>query len=468
MMDLVQTVAANVRDRALLRAGETVVVGVSGGLDSMVLMHVLARLAASEGFVVSVAHLDHGLRGEESDADRRFVQEQAKALSLDCAVAVAPGGVHQEFGESVEMAARRVRHAFLADAARKAGAQKIALAHHADDQVELFFLRLLRGAGALGLAGMKWDSPSPADRIVRLIRPLLNVSRTDLAAFARHEDIEHREDATNSSLEPLRNRVRLQLIPQLKRGYQTSLARVVTQTMEILSADASCLEDLARQWMDANRRKAFDNLPVAIQRHVLNLTLIDLGIEPTFRVIEDLRLNPGKCANLSRGEHVARDSSGRVERVKARAKSRSGEPQALVEVRLAAPSGRVEFAGAEIEWGLEAGGLAPIARKRAGLEWFDAAKVGKRIRLRLRRAGDRFQPIGMEQPVKLQDLFVNAKVPREEREHRIIGECEDGRIFWVEGLRMGEQFKLDNGTRRRLKWKWRRGACIQAQIARRG
>ena len=151
---------------------------------------------------------------------------------------------------SLEMSARKLRHEFLARTARKQKIKTIAVAHHADDQVELFFLRLLRGAGGEGLAGMKWRSPSPADKSISLIRPLLGFSKAELLAFARENKIHFRDDATNFSSDFLRNRIRNQLLPLLRNDYQPGLAAAVLRVMDIVGTEAEFVSDTAWWWLN--------------------------------------------------------------------------------------------------------------------------------------------------------------------------------------------------------------------------
>src|SRR5208283_4793108 len=151
---------------------------------------------------------------------------------------------------SVEMAARKLRHEFLARVAREQKIPVVVLAHHADDQVELFFLRLLRGAGGAGLAGMKWRSPSPADKKITLIRPLLGFSKAEIFVFARANKIRFRNDATNFSTDFLRNRIRNELLPLLRKNYQPGLDKTVLRLMEIVGAEAEFVSAAAQQWLD--------------------------------------------------------------------------------------------------------------------------------------------------------------------------------------------------------------------------
>ncbi|HXC99166.1 MAG TPA: tRNA lysidine(34) synthetase TilS, partial [Verrucomicrobiae bacterium] len=174
MSNLLSRVEESVRAKKLFREGESVLIAVSGGLDSMVLLHLLARLTPAHHWRLAVAHFNHQLRGRSSHADQHLVEQTAKKLGLPFVAGRADvRAFASRRGESIEMAARELRHKFLAKTALRRKIRVIALAHHADDQVELFFLRLLRGAGVEGLAGMKWRNPSPANSRITLARPLL-------------------------------------------------------------------------------------------------------------------------------------------------------------------------------------------------------------------------------------------------------------------------------------------------------
>ncbi len=455
MTDFVQTVEQSILSRRLLRRGQGVLVAVSGGLDSMVLLLVLHRLARVHGWKLVVAHFNHRLRGRSSDADERLVKAAAKRLKLPC---VVEGGDVRAFAKahavSLEMAARRLRHGFLAGAACDRGIRSIALAHHADDQVELFFLRLLRGAGADGLAGMKWSNPSPEDGRLMLIRPLLDQSKSALREFARAEGIPFRHDASNDSPGIRRNRIRHELLPLLARQYQPALAQVILRQMETLRADADLVDQCARDWLHNKDSASFEKLPCALQRRCLQLQLFNLGITPDFDLIEHLRREAGRPIAISPEQMVSRDARGVVI---SPAASSIGFDGGSVSVDLSAPTGNVDFAGTTIHWRASKQVVSRRPDRAPHREWFDADKVGPLVLLRHWCRGDRFQPTGMSKAVKLQDLFTNAKIPRAQRHRCVVAATAAGEVFWVEGLRISERFKLDKRTVRRLKWQWRRG-----------
>jgi len=463
--------------RSLLTRGQELLVAVSGGVDSMVLLHALHALAGKHRWDIAVAHFNHRLRGQASDADEKFVRQAAAKLRWQF---VGGNADVQQFAAqsklSLEMAARKLRHEFLSRAARAHGIPTIALAHHADDQVELFFLRLLRGAGGEGLAGMKWRSPSPADHTVSLVRPLLDFSKAELLAYAQANRIRFRDDATNLSTDFLRNRIRHELLPLLRQQYQPGLDQTVLRLMDIVGAEAEFVSAAAKNFFGSqgdeaqtkserhkptrigNRQSAIGNfagLPIAVQRKVLQQQLTKFGLLPDFALVERLRAAPDKTVSVGAGWFAVRDAAGIVS---CREPLATGFNPAEINLKLAGKEGRAEFGGSLFRWR-----LAPLrrfqlpakprpGRKVARLlrESFDADKLGDEIVLRHWRPGDRFQPIGLHSAVKLQDLFVNAKIPPARRRELALAATQTGVIFWVEGLRIGEQFKLTPQTRRKL------------------
>jgi tRNA(Ile)-lysidine synthase len=440
-------------DRSRLR-GARLVVAVSGGVDSVVLLQLLHQLAPELGCKLSVAHLNHRLRGRAAAADAAFVERVARKLGLPCDVGSADvNSLARQENISIEMAARKARHAFLAQCAHRRRARFIALAHHADDQVELFFLRLMRGASGEGMGGMRRLSPSPVRSSVTLWRPLLDLSKAELLAWAQSQQISFREDATNHDLDMERNWLRQELLPRLQ-ARQPGFSAAVLRTMEVVGAEAELVAALADEWRLGESKSPFAALPLALQRRVLQRQIVQLGFAADFSLVEALRVDVGKTISAGPGVWLRRDSQGVVQPVKESPLKLFKVNQRVLRLKADVTRGKVRFAGGELRWRLLArpDGFKPTAG--SGVEWFDADKVGRRVVLRHWQAGDRFQPIGFANPTKLQDWFTNRKVPLAERHALVLAADERGGLFWVEGQRIGETAKVTAATRRLLEWRW--------------
>lgn len=427
----------------------------------MVLLHALGAVARRLRIRLAVLHLNHRLRGNSSQADERFVRRIARDLRVPFVTETADvNGYSAREGLSIEMAARRLRHEFFARAAHRLKCSTVALAHHADDQVELFFLRLLRGSSVTGLAGMAPRSPCPADAKVTLVRPLLAMTRESIREYAARQGVVFREDASNRSLEFHRNRVRRQLLPFLRQRFQPALNRIVLRLMDILRAEDVFMADSLLH----RPATPFKALPLALKRRWIADQLSRNGVQTDFDTVERLIASQNKRFAVARGAEfpggsvaktipvmVSRDETGRITFARERQSFVSDRTEVRVD-----RGGSIEFGGCKVEWKTLVGrGLSMHAQSSRG-EVFDGGMVGPRIVLRHWQPGDRFQPIGMPESVKLQDLLTNAKVPAEKRRELVLAEAAPGEIFWVEGLRISERFKLTGGSKRGLLWRWNR------------
>ena len=460
---MLEQLEETIHARRLFRPGQRILVAVSGGVDSVVLLHLLHRLGRKHRWRLTAGHLNHQLRGRSSEADERLVRRTAANLQLPLVVGRADvRSCARARGWSLEMTARELRHGFLARTAARLRIPSVALAQHADDQVELFFLRLLRGSGGEGLAGMRWRNRSPRDKAIELVRPLLDQPKRALREWALAEGVKYREDASNAAVDFQRNRIRHELLPLLRRKYQPALGRTIRRVMEIVAGEAEFTIQAARQWLQGTgertgSRMRFERLPVAVQRRCVQLQLVGQGTVPDFELVEHLRLNAGRPVAVGLVHAVlryavrGRDGLVHVRRAMAE-EFRSGARQ----VHFRGRAGEVQFGGARIAWRICRQRADKRPRGAAHREHFDADKVGSAVILRHWQPGDRFQPIGMSCSVKLQDFFTNQKVPRAKRHRLIVGATVQGEIFWVEGMRISERFKLSGDTNRRLQWVWKR------------
>lgn len=441
-------------DERLIPRRSSILLSVSGGLDSMTLLSALAQLQPRFSWQLQVAHFNHHLRRRAADADQRFVERQCKKLKIPCSVghwdSEAKAAAIKKHG--VERAAREARLRFLNSTATRLRIRRVITAHHADDQVELFFVRLLRGAGSKGLGGMSARSQVSVLKGVTIVRPLLRFTRGELQDWATKNDVRFREDATNADSRYLRNRVRHALLPVLEQRFSIATKENILRTMRILRDESDWLRAEARKRLASRSRSLvnFDKLHPALQRQMLVLQLeklelrFDAALVERLRQCADVQINsPGNC-------FISRDHRGRIQVHQKDADRPSNQVRTI---SLSASHGNHRIDNIVLDWSktrsknqLDFG---------AGREFFDAAAIGTTVTIRHWRAGDRFQPIGMSQAVKVQNLFTNAKVPRNKRHQRLLATTARGEIFWVEGLRIGERFKVTSQTKTYLVWHWR-------------
>lgn len=281
-MDLQARVAQFIREHRLLAANDRVLLGVSGGADSVALLQVMSRLQSALRLRVSVAHVDHQLRAESCE-DARFVEALGARFNLPVTVIKRDVRKEAAAGASPEDAARRVRYDALHEIARQQSASKIALAHTADDQAETVLLRLLRGAGVTGLSAIPVSRPLGE---VTVIRPLLEVWRDELLVYLAQHQLAYRTDATNDDPAFVRNRIRRDLLPMLERSYNPRIKAALTQVAEQCRTDAGFLQASAqRQWKRlvkrhnghlVIRREGLLKQPKALQRQLIRLAILHL------------------------------------------------------------------------------------------------------------------------------------------------------------------------------------------------
>ncbi len=453
-MSLADRVAASVQAQALIPRGGRVVAAVSGGGDSVALLHLLAELAERSLVILAgVAHVNHRLRRPASDEDERFCRELARRFGVPCLVESVPvADVARSRRVSVERAGHHVRHAFFARAAAELGAGRVALGHTIDDQAETVLLRLIRGAGAAGLSGMR-------PRAGVLVRPLLRVGRAELRRYLAAGGTPFREDASNADLRVPRNRVRHELLPQL-RTYSPRIVEALARQADIARADEAWLSrraneaaaDLVSQErglveLDAAGLAA---LPPALARRVARDALA--RVEPRrreigFDAIERVRRTAaGGPARTDLPGCRAERAAGRVRLVPRRGRT-GPAPRPGFAYRLAIP-GEVSVPEAGVRVRAEvveaaAGAGDPGGDGRTALVALPAAAT---LVVRSWRFGDRYRPLGLGgRSRKLQDLFVDRKVPRDERTRVPLVLDAAGRVIWVVGFGIGHDFRAGEG-----------------------
>jgi tRNA(Ile)-lysidine synthase len=459
---LEQRVFDFIRQHRLLSANERLVVAVSGGADSVCLLHILVRLKERLKIKLHIAHLNHQLRGAESDADADYVADLARNLGIPATIERRDvKGYRKEQRLSPEEAAREVRYRFLAEVAGATGSQTVAAGHTRDDHIETILMHLIRGAGTRGMRGLQPSTgwPSKTGGLI-VIRPLLEVSHQETEDYCRQHRLTPRLDASNLSLSPLRNRIRQQLMPLLQ-GYNPGIAEALLRTGRIAGDDIDFLDrETARLWDKIARqdgeaiildRPKLDRLPSTLKRYLLRTgaeKLLGSAKDIEMRHIEEMMALLGKPAgkrlSLPGGLSFATGYDEYI--LTLDLAGLSPLPELEGETKLKIP-GQTEFSG----WRVEAAIIEPeeTTEKDDFTAYFDLAKTGDRLTVRGRRRGDRFQPLGLPQPKKLGEFMIDSRIPQAWRQYIPIV-CSPEQIVWLVGWRIDERVKVSQKTKQVL------------------
>lgn len=473
-MSLLERVAETISRGQLLRPGQPVLAAVSGGPDSLCMVHILLEL----DYRPHLAHLDHALR-PESPKEAEFIRSLAERWDLPIRLERAEGSGWEEAG-SLEEAARLARYRFLVRAAREAGVEAIVTGHTFDDQVETILMHLLRGAGPEGLAGIRprqamggWQGIGGAAGLA-LVRPLLEVRGEETEAYCQEQGLRPVRDPTNRDLRFFRNRLRHELLPIL-REYNPKVDEVLGRTGEIMGAVADWLEaEVERHWRQLARRAGEDavalkwdavgELPLALRREVIRRAIRELlpdpqrlDFEATQRALRYLESDGSGLCTLLSGLRMERAGEEALVLGSNVIPEFPQVPQLADESPLPV-SGKVQLAAG---WELlcrpveGADGLREnLLRGKElyegdRLEVLDLAATEGELRLRSPKVRDRFQPLGMSGSMPLSDFFVNEKIPRLQRARWPLV-VDEGRIVWVVGLRLSQAVRVKPGSRQLL------------------
>jgi tRNA(Ile)-lysidine synthase len=466
---LEQRVIDFIRGQNLFSASDRLVVAVSGGADSVCLLHILVQRRKELGVELHVAHLNHQLRGAESDSDAGYVSELSRRLGVPATIERRDVTAYREQkGISLEEAARELRYSFLAELAGGIGASKVVVGHTRDDHVETVLLHLLRGTGTAGLCGLQPRSVLPYgehSRQLEVIRPLLELSRQETLDYCQRYSLAPRSDSSNVSTAFLRNRVRLELLPVL-RSYNPGIDKALLRLADIAGDDISFIEKKASLlwkklaseeddiiYLDMSRMAA---LPRAMQRQIfrravkqLRGNLKDVEADHIEAMMDFLSKPAGKKLCLPEGLTLSTEY-GRLVLASAQA-SICPLPPLRGTSKIEIP-GETDFLG----WRVRADIVQEVAGSEDGFgASFDLDKVGKELILRRRRQGDRFQPLGMSQTKKLQDFMVDSRIPRSWRD-RVPLVCSPEQILWVVGWRIDDRVKVTESTKKILRLRFER------------
>lgn len=481
---MIERVAAFVQRRELLPAGSGVLAGVSGGADSVAMLAVLRELAPRWDLRLSVAHLNHQLR-PEADADEQFVRDLCEHWQLPSHVQrVDVAACARQWGMGIEQAAREARYGFLVQAARQAGASRVAVAHHADDNVETILYRILRGTHLRGLAGIPACRALPAEeestgaksvqagngagRELMLVRPMLECTRADIEAFCKDRNVDWRTDSSNADVRYRRNFIRNQLLPDMRSHLNVRvddallrLAAAASEADSFLSSRAA--EVLAKARQESTVSAILLDCDILWPcESILRSAVIRMAMEQKGAGLREM--DSDRCAELAAmidplgpsavdlpgGWRASR--MGRSLRIE-----RCASAQDVVEfpsVRVVCPGQTMLPGGGRIVCEVmqfdQACFDAHLRHRQPGVEWLDADALIGELSCRCRVAGDDFRPLGNSGTQSVSDFLTNLKLPPGPRTNvRCI--CDALGIVYLAPLRIDHRVRVTPQTRRVLR-----------------
>ena len=497
--DFVRQMHRFILRHAMIKNGETVVVAVSGGADSLALLYGLHALRSQFNCRLHIAHLNHCLRPDaDADADADFVRQHAAYLELPCTIQrVEVLLLIKQWKLSVEAGARRARYQFYEEVCTQTGATKVALGHHQDDTAETILMNLIRGSGSAGLKGIApvrdlrlFGAARKPKSAVKSIRPLAEFTRQQIEGFLTSKGLVPRHDSTNTDTYYFRNRIRHELIPRLESDYNPNIKVGLSRTADVLGAESEYLDTLAREAFEMCRvqdlekikvlaevesvvldRAKFRQFHIAVQRRILRQSFFEMlgsmgdlyfvHCEAMLSLVE--RNSPNAVLALPNGLRFRRAYQHLIFEVSVGFGSPFPVEAGSFAYPLAVP-GAVFVTALNAEVTAELGDIRshevltlPDGRFEAIFDYeklrraFAAGLFSKTFpfTVRNRRHGDRFQPYGMQGTKKIKDFLIDAKVPRYERDRIPILVCGD-EILWVVGYTTSEPFKIQPDTRQYL------------------
>ena len=473
---LIKKVEKTVSDYGMLEENDSVLVGVSGGADSISLVHILSEIAPLFSLKLGVAHLNHSLRGNESDNDARFVVSVSDKLCLPCFIEKTDVIKYKtENGLSIEEAGRRVRYAFFEKIAQKEGFNKIALGHTSDDNAELILMYLIRGSGPLGISGIP-----PVRGVFKtnllIIRPLIKTARFDIIKYISAKSLPYVVDKSNKDMKYLRNRIRHNLIPELEENYNPKIVETINRLALIMRSENEWMENELKSTLNKNTLFMGNNrivlsasgikaLHPAAKRRITR-SAIEM-VNGTLRRISYLHIELAADQLASDSDSWSLDLPDRI-RITRTGKElvvskeektlrnlpskRSDNNKVFFEYIINKPGIIVaENEGFKISFSeIENMNLSEICHADRGTAFFDMDKINFPVILRNYLQGERFTPLGMKGSQKIAKYLINNKVPRENRIKSPVV-VSNGKIIWLAGFVIDDSVRVTSGTRKILK-----------------
>ena len=447
-------VRKTIKEHKMIDALDKIVVGVSGGHDSMSLLYVLESLKKELGFEMVVAHINHGIRGKQADEDEEYVRNISKELNLpfySCKVNM--DDYAKEYKITSEEAGREIRYNFFRKILKDVNGTKIAVAHNRNDQAETLMMRFMRGTGIDGLRGMEFETRE-------IIRPLLDIERKDIEEYCKELNVSPRIDPTNAMPIYGRNKVRIELIPYIEKTFNSAIINTLSRTSEIMKIDSDFLMIYSEEKFIESLNKS-DEISVTLDIRKINDFHESIKTRVIRRAIEELNSNlkgiekkhiedilkliktdkTGKSIDISNNirvktsyDNLIIEKNEQIEKLSFNYNIDIGCVKTIDELNSEIKSSVCSLKDANVDLNNNL------------VKCFDYDNIKSSIHIRNRRNGDKFIPSGMTGNKKLKDFFIDEKIPKEVR-NKIPLVLDGENIMWVVGYRTSEKYKVSSSTK---------------------
>lgn len=463
-MDILNKFKDYINDESLVNNGDKILLGVSGGPDSLAMLDLFSRIEGEFDLQLFVFHLNHCFR-EEAAEEAQFVEHICEEYGIKSFIEEYDvPRLAKEEGLSPEEAARKVRLNFLIERANNLIVDKIALAHHRDDLVETIFLNLIRGSGLNGLSGI---TPWTKIRDHNIIHPLLSISREEIEEYCQKRELNPRRDPTNQETIYTRNKIRHKVIPYIEKEINPSLKKVMARMSQIIKEEDQYLNDLAKKmineilieqdidYVKLSLTGLRDMVPV-MRRRVMRRAVYIVKNNPANLYYKHLTDIDWLISKGETGKLIELPDNVKIKRVYDHIIVKKGDFNYYDDQYLSVLSfpGKLSLPGDLI---IETDIFS--VKKFDNYDWrkeaeknhvclFDCNEVRFPLKVRNRRRGDKFKPLGMKGVKKLKDFYIDEKIPAAEREQIPIIIDSNDLIIWVAGMRMNERVKITGNTQK--------------------
>lgn len=460
MFDLITEVKETIKKYNMFKEDDLVIVALSGGPDSVALLHILYKLKDKLKIRIAAVHINHGLRGKDSDEDEQFVNNICKKYNIPLySKRFDIHKIAKMNGMSCEMAGREARYSYFLELIDKLSGNKIALAHHANDQAETILMRLIRGSGIEGLTGIK----PVRDKI--FVRPMISITRKEIESYCKDNELSPRIDKSNYEKIYSRNKVRLELIPYIQENFNKDITNTLNRFADIIKGDNDYLETIATEKADKYcltdgndikiSKAAFKEHGAILSRILRNTikkikgNLKNIEKKHIDDIIEIQKKETGKVLSLPDNIQIINTYRDIV--IKKKLKETNILDYKKLKYRLDINKNNyIQSEGFIVRMQLiESKSGKKVLKNNKFIKYFDYDKANNDIILRYRKNGDKFSPLGMKGRKKVKDYFMDLKIPQHERS-RIPMICFGDSIAWIIGCGISDKYKIDNNTKKIL------------------